>query len=279
MRQALKRAPNISAALESRANDLRAAGFEPQVADAPELSLVFALRGGVKQRVPVSEAQALARSATDDMLSPNVLLRPVVERAVLPTVAYAAGPAELAYFAQVSAVAEALGADAPLAVPRWSCTIIEPHLQRVLDRLGTDYTALRDSGALEGKLARAALPVSVTTMLDRLRNAVEDGAAMLSADADAASLVPTPTVAGARSAILHRLQRLERRYVAAVKRREDDLMRDVATARAHLYPDGVRQERALNLIPTLARQGPGLWATMRDAATVHARSLIDGSGR
>jgi bacillithiol biosynthesis cysteine-adding enzyme BshC len=277
LRQALRRAPGISAALEIRANELRAAGFEPQVADAPELSLVFAVRGGVKQRVPVLEAQALARSATDDMLSPNVLLRPVVERAVLPTVAYAAGPAELAYFAQVSAVAEELGADAPLAVPRWSCTIIEPHVQRVLERLGTDYTALRDGDALEGKLARAALPGSVTRTLDRLRDAIDDASATLSADAESASLVPNPAVAGARSAILRRLQRLERRYVAAVKRREGDLMRDVATVRAHLYPDRVRQERGLNLIPTLARQGPGLWGTMRDAATVHARSLIDGS--
>jgi bacillithiol biosynthesis cysteine-adding enzyme BshC len=277
LRGALERAPAIAAALEMRANELRAAGFEPQVTAAPELSLVFAMRGGVKRRVPVSEAQALARSEGDDALSANVLLRPVLERAVLPTVAYAAGPAELAYFAQVSQVAGALDADAPLAVPRWSGTIIEPHVLRVLERVGIDYAELRDSYALEGRLARAALPGTVTETLGRLRDAVDRAAATLSSDAEPASLVPPPAVGGARSALLHRLERLERRYVAAVKRREDELMRDVATARAHLYPDGVRQERALNFIPMLARQGPPLWSAMRDAATARARTSIDGS--
>jgi bacillithiol biosynthesis cysteine-adding enzyme BshC len=277
LRESLTRAPAIAAAVETRARELRAAGFEPQVADAPGLSLVFAVRGGVRQRVPVADARALARSADDDSLAPNVLLRPVLERAVLPTVAYAAGPAELAYFAQASAVANALDADSPLAVPRWSCTIIEPHVRRLLDRLGIDHTELSDLHAVEGRLARAAMPDAVTGTISQLRDAVDRAAADLSADGEAGSLLPSPAVAGARSALLHRLERLERRYVAAVKRREDGVMRDVATARAHLYPFGRRQERALNFIPSLARQGPTLWAAMRDAATVHARSMIDGT--
>ena len=225
----------------------------------------------------MADARALGSLGSDEMLSPNVLLRPVLERSVLPTVAYAAGPAELAYFAQVAAVAEALGCDAPLAVARWSCTVIEPHVQRILERLGIPYTELRNPHALEGRLAHEALPGTVTGTLGQLRGAVDRAAEALATDAESASLVPPPAVVGARRALLHRLERLERRYVAAVKRHEDELMRDVATARAHLYPDGVRQERALNLIPTLARQGPALWAAMRDAATAHARSLIDGS--
>jgi uncharacterized protein YllA (UPF0747 family) len=71
--------------------------------------------------------------------------------------------------------------------------------------------------------------------------------------------------------MLARLQRLERRYVAAAKRREADLMRRVATARAHLYPDGKRQERALNFLPMLARVGAPLLDAMRDAARAHTR--------
>jgi bacillithiol synthase len=277
LREALRRAPELALALQARTNELRAAAFEPQVVDTPELSLVFGARNGIKRRIPVSDAPTIARSADAAALSPNVLLRPVLERAVLPTVAYAAGPAELAYFAQVSAVADALGVERPLAVPRWSCTIVEPHVQRILDRLGVDRTDLLGPQALEGKLARAALPQSVTGALSRLRDTIERVAASLSADPDADSLVPTAAVSGAKGSLLDRLQRLERRYVAAVKRREDQVMRDVATARAYLYPDGARQERELNFIPTLARQGPHLWSMMREAAGTHARTLIGGS--
>jgi uncharacterized protein YllA (UPF0747 family) len=120
------------------------------------------------------------------------------------------------------------------------------------------------------------MPDAVAGTIGHLRDAVDRAAADLSADGEAGSLVPSPAVAGARSALLHRLERLERRYVAAVKRREDGLMRDVATARAHLYPFGKRQERTLSFIPSLARQGPSLWTAMRDAATAHARSMMDG---
>src|SRR4029077_555569 len=91
------------------------------------------------------------------LLSPNVLLRPIVEQAILPTVAYVAGPGELSYFAQTSAVADALGVNRPLALPRWSCTLIEPQVQRLLDTFGITPDALAQPDAFEGVVARAAM--------------------------------------------------------------------------------------------------------------------------
>jgi bacillithiol synthase len=274
LRLALSRAPVAAAALRGRAAELRAAGFEPQVLDVEDLSLVFSARGGRKRRIPIDEAHQIAQSADPATLSPNVLLRPVLERAVLPTVTYAAGPAELAYFAQVSAVADALGVERPLAVPRWSCTIIEPHVGRILRHLGIRYTDLREPHALEGKIARAELPDTVASALARMRDAVDRAAAALETDADATTLVPGAAVLGAKGSLFARLKRLERRYLAGVKRREEDLMRQIGTARAHLFPDGERQERALSFIPMLARQGPLLVDAMRNAATEHAEALV-----
>jgi bacillithiol synthase len=274
LREALTRAPAVASALRARAAELRAVGFEPQVVDVDDLSLVFSFRAGRKRRMSIDEAQAIAQSADPATLSANVLLRPILERAVLPTVAYAAGPAELAYFAQVSAVADALAAERPLVVPRWSCTIIEPHVGRILRNLGIRYTDLRDPHALEGKIARAELPDSVASALTRLRDAVDRAASTLAADPDASTLVPGAAVSGAKGSLFARLERLERRYAAAVKRREADLMRQIATARAHLFPDGERQERALNFLPILARHGPPLLEAMRDAAAAHAGALI-----
>jgi uncharacterized protein YllA (UPF0747 family) len=274
LREALSRAPAVASALRERSAALRAAGFEPQVLDVDDLSLVFSLRRGRKRRIPIDEARAIGPSADAATLSPNVLLRPVLERAVLPTVAYAAGPAELAYFAQVNAVADALDAERPLAVPRWSCTIIEPHVGRLLRQLGVRYTDLREPHALESTLVRAQLPETVASELARLRDAVDRAAAALRADPDASALVPGAAVSGAKGSLFARLERLERRYVAGLKRREADLVRQIATARAHLFPDGERQERALNFIPMLARQGPPLLDAMREAAAAHAAVLV-----
>jgi uncharacterized protein YllA (UPF0747 family) len=276
LRAALDRAPDVASALADRAAELRAAGFEPQVVDTADLSLVFALRQGVKERISIGDVRGAADGGVE-ALGPNVLLRPVLERSILPTVAYAAGPAELSYFAQVSAVADALGVERPLAVPRWSCTIIEPHVQRLLDRLGIDYRELRAPHAVENRVAQLALPSTVTNALARVQEAIDRASNQLTADAETGTLVPARAVAGARGSLMHRLQRLERRYVAAVKRREDQVMRDITTARAHLYPDGKRQERTLNFIPMLARQGMPLLAATREAATAHARALVSGT--
>jgi hypothetical protein len=53
-------------------------------------------------------------------------------------------------------------------------------------------------------------------------------------------------------------------------------MTDAATLRAALRPRGQRQERVLNPIPMLTRQGMPLLADMRDAAAPHAESILAG---
>ena len=281
LRRALNNAPAIADALEKRGAEIRAAGFEPQVDDVDGLSLVFRTsrneRGNTRERVPVSAAARTVREAEVGTLGPNVLLRPIVERALLPTVAYLAGPGEFAYFAQIRPIADVLGADAPLAVPRWSGTVLEPQHARVLERLGLSEESFDDPHAAEKKLAHAALDEPVADAFERARLAAETQLRALQiAVKDADDVVAGSVVEGASRDIMFRLERLERRIVAGVKRRETALMRDVAVARAAVKPLGSSAERVLSLLPALARYGPDLLLLMRDRARVHAAALVTG---
>ena len=269
LRSALAAAPAIEEALRQRGAAIRAAGFEPQVEEVPGLSLVFVRDGTVKRRLPVGE-----HAEGDRRLTPNVLLRPVVEHEVLPTVAYVAGPGELAYFAQVAPVASALSLAPPIALPRWSCTLVEPQVEKLMQRLDATEHDLVTEGALESRLARGALDADASGALARLREALASLPEWMRVSAEALNL--ERAVQGAAGAMMHRADRLERRLVAAVKRRESALMSDVATLRASLRPRGKPQERVLNPIPILARQGLSLLDEMRDAAGLHARSLLSG---
>src|SRR5262249_5006024 len=65
---------------------------------------------------------------------PNVLLRPIMQDFLLPTLAYTGGPAEVAYFAQVAVVYEKLLGRVTPVLPRFSATIIEVKPQRLLER-------------------------------------------------------------------------------------------------------------------------------------------------
>ncbi|MDF1505740.1 bacillithiol biosynthesis BshC, partial [Roseisolibacter sp. H3M3-2] len=153
MRRALLQAGAVEEALRERADAMAAAGHAPQVADVAGRSLVFAYDAeGRKARVGVAEGRAMVAKLARGSLGPNVLLRPVIERTILPTAAYVAGPGEYAYFAQVSAVAAALGVPLPLAVPRRSTTVVEPHVRRALARVGLDVADLADPHAAEGRV-------------------------------------------------------------------------------------------------------------------------------
>ena len=271
--RALERADVIEQALLERYAAIGKAGFSAQVEHVPGLSLVFTTdESGEKRRLPITNARD-AISGPAERLSPNVLLRPIVERFIMPSAAYIAGPGELAYFAQVSAVADALELSWPLALPRWSATLLEPRVERLLARLEVSREELRDRHSVERRLAKAKLPRELAATLERLRRDVESNVAALEL-ADRDTLVPPASVQGLRRSLLHRVERAERRYIAGVKRREDALMRDIATATAALYPNGMRQERVLNWVPFLARYGPAFMEPMRGEATRHAATLI-----
>lgn len=272
--RALTQRARIARALESRDEAIRAAGFAPQVEHVADRTLVFELRNGKRERVTFDRADETAAAAKPGSLSGNVVLRPVVERALLPTVAYLAGPGEIAYFAQVSAVAEALDAAWPLALPRWSATVIEPHVAALLRAYRLDRSEFADPTAVEARLARAAWPPAVERELARLREALATHVEALRDTVTREAALAPEVVDGLRRGMEWRLERLERRITAAVKRREARLMHDLGTIRGALYPLGIRQERALNLVPLLARHGVEVFRRLREGTESHARELV-----
>jgi bacillithiol biosynthesis cysteine-adding enzyme BshC len=286
LRRALQAAPQVHEALAARTQAIGAAGYRPQVDVMDDLSLVFRTQGGVsgrerdrvRTRVPISEASRVVREADVGSLGANVLLRPILERALLPTVAYHAGPGEYAYFAQVGPIAQAMQCEAPLAVPRWSGEVRDGHAVAVAERLGVDEALLLDPHAAETLVARAAVDVGMQDAIERLRVAVETQvrAVREASGRDDDPLVAAAVVDGLGTDIGLRLDRFERRVVAAVKRREASLMREVAFVRAMLRPDGHSPERKLTLIPLLARFGPAILDAMRQDARAYAEQCVDG---
>lgn len=281
LRIALQRAEAVDHALAVRDHAIQDAGFLPQVERVPGLSLVFLTEQGERRRIPIASAESVAREAPSGTLGANVLLRPVIERALLPTVAYMAGPGELAYFAQVTAVADALDMARPVAVPRCSIEWREPHTARALERLGLEESDLHASGHAEHVVARRLLPDDVTDAIERLRVVLESQLVVLRSATDAHdsrdALLHGRVIDGLSRDLSHKLDRVDRRLLAAVKRREQDAMRDIAVARAACMPNGGRPERVLSLVPMLARHGLQTLHDMGALALEHARALVTGA--
>jgi len=275
LRAALENAEVISEGIAGTNAAIEAAGYRIQVQDVAGLSLVFSSAAGERKRVPIKSARK--KSASSE-LGPNVLLRPIVERSILPTAAYVGGPAEIAYFAQIGPIADAVGVARPLILPRWSCTIVEPHVERIMEKLGLLPEELRDPHEAERQIARSRLPEPVLSELAATRALLNERLDALSEAVETEqSPVSSAVTGGLRANLMRRLDRFERRLLAATKRQHADTMEEIATARGSLYPFGAPQERMLNFVPFLARYGPPLREDMLAEARRHVSGLT-GSG-
>jgi bacillithiol synthase len=198
-------------------------------------------------------------AAAPERLSPNVLLRPVVEAALWPTVAYVAGPGELAYLPDAAPLYQALGVAPQTPVPRWSGLMVESRVERVLEKHGLkpeDFAG--PPGAVEARLVRDQLPEDVTEALEGLQRDLRTSYGRLSGGIAQVDPTLERTVESARNAALSGMREIEKKLVASLKRASDSLVGQLARARAALYPEGAPQERTLTYASMEIRYGPAL---------------------
>ncbi len=198
--------------------------------------------------------------------SPNVLLRPLVQDTLFPTVCYVAGPNELSYLAQLRGVYDAFGIPMPLIQPRASATILDSGAMRFLTRYDLPLEALqaRDESALNA-LLESQLPPAVDTAFQEALRAVEARMTALAGE------VPRidPTLEGAARATMGRMQddlrKLHAKVVQAAKRKDDTLRRQFRRAQALAFPMGQPQERAIGFVYFLGKYGPAFIDRLNDA--------------
>ncbi|HVF38419.1 MAG TPA: bacillithiol biosynthesis cysteine-adding enzyme BshC [Gemmatimonadaceae bacterium] len=272
MRRALQNADAITQALLHRSSILKSAGYTAQVKVVKGRSLVFAENSGRRERIQTRDSATSLESAAAGSLGPNVLLRPIVERSIIPTVAYLGGPGEIAYFAQVSAVADALGEMTPLILPRWSGFVVEPRVAKILERHELTIENFRDPHAVESRIAREAIPTGVAHRIAELKRTAANAVSELERE-DGSDIVSRNVLDGLAQNVNRRIDRLERRYAAAIKTRGNEALRDAAIARASLFPGGTPQERSLNIVPFIARYGEEVFEKVLLEARAHAATL------
>ena len=261
-----------SASLAAAAGDsLLARGHTPQVTPQRDSVSVFHLDGGRHQikphgngfliddrPVPAEELYALAASRPDQF-SPNVLLRPVVQDALFPTVAYVAGPSELAYLGQLGTIYEHFGVPMPLMYPRATATLVDSATARFLAKYDLPFQDLQaqDESALNRLLA-AQLPQSIEDAMQEAGAAIERSMQRLIEAMPALD----PTLAGAARTTMgkmeHELRALHAKTINTAKKRDETLRRQFTRAQAQAFPHGEPQERALATAFFLNRYGPAL---------------------
>jgi bacillithiol biosynthesis cysteine-adding enzyme BshC len=191
--------------------------------------------------------------------SPNVLLRPVVQDTLFPTVCYVAGPSELAYLGQLRRVYAAFDVPMPLIQQRATASIVDSNAMRFLSKHDVSIEVLRaqDEAALN-ELLIAQLPASVEVAMQGAGDTIEQRMDALARE------VPRidATLEGATRSTLSRMQddlkKLHAKIVQAAKRKDETLRRQFHHAQAQAFPGGHPQEREIGFVTFLNKYGPGL---------------------
>ena len=278
-RAAITRAPELAAALMKRDQQLRAAEYHQQVRITDSSTLLFVIRDG--SRVPVhfeagkfligdepistEDLAALAKTSPDSF-SPNVLLRPVVQDYVLPTLAYVGGAAEVAYFAQVAIAYEKLQGRVTPILPRFSATLIEPKPQALLEKYKLSFTEVfQGPEGLRQVIGSHLLPPNLQTSFDQATTAVERS--MKSVRDSLAQLDKTlvESAEHAEQKMLYQITNLRSRAARAELRQSEIVGRHADMLSTSLYPHKALQEREVAGVYFLAKYGRELLNGLLDA--------------
>ena len=286
-RAAIERAPELEDALLARGVELEAAGYHQQVKVNPSSVLLFTLQNGVRTAIQrrgdgadqefvigsgasaekLSREKLLARlSAAPEHFSPNVLLRPIVEDYLLPTLAYTGGAAETAYFGQAGVVYERLLGRVTPIIPRYSATIVEPKMQRLLEKYGLAVQdAFTAPEALRQQLATRSLPADLQLAFDSAKKSFESNFAAIReklATLDR-TLVDAADTAGSK--MQYQLDRLYQQAARAEAQKGELVTRHADTLSQALYPEKGLQERTVAAAYFVARYGRDLLHQIYDS--------------
>lgn len=272
--------PGRTAALALAAGKrMQQLGHAPQVEPAEDAMSLFYLdaegRRPIRRHGPdftigdrTASGSELVAEATahPERFSPNVLLRPIVQDVLFPTVCFVAGPSELAYQAQLGEIYRAFGVEQPLLQSRASATLLDAAGIKFLERSRMPLEALQpqDDAALN-RLLESQLPPDVDRAIEEAGSAVAERIRALGAPV----VRIDPTLSGAlettEQKIRETLGTLHNKIVQAAKRKDETLRRQFHHARAQTFPSGHPQEREIGFVTFLNKYGPGLVDRLAEA--------------
>ena len=283
LRKAITSADELQAALLERDKLLAERGYHSQVLVTAQSGLLFLIDAESGARLPLkksadgwfagkkaySEAALLEILASEpERLSPNALLRPVFQDAILPTSAYVGGPAEIAYFAQSEVLYERiLGRTTPV-VPRLSATLIEPAVAEVLAQheLSLDDVVSLRPEELAVRLGARAMPIENKQKLATTGNALDAELKSLTAYMRSLDEGLGRSADVAASKMRYQMNRLRRLSANYQLQRETSLRRHADALALALFPDGHLQERLIGAAWFLSRYGEGLASVLVEHA-------------
>jgi len=278
-RAALEKSEEINQALTARNHELEATGYDAQVKVTPSHTLCFYFEDGARTPVRhqngeffIGERKLAAAELLDEAercpekFSANVLLRPLMQDYLLPTLCYIGGPSEVAYFAQIEVVYRKLAGRVTPVIPRIFATLIEPRAAKLMDRYQLSLPDLFTTPEKTRELvASRALPDSILKSFDLAAEHVEKALALIQGPLEKLDKTLIDAAENAGSKMRYQLQGIRDKAARAEARKNTEVMRHADELITALYPNKELQEREIGAAYFLLKYGKNVLEQIKAA--------------
>jgi len=202
--------------------------------------------------------------------SGNVILRPVCQDYLLPTVAYVGGPSEIAYFAQFKNVYEFYDVVMPVIYPRVSVTLLENRVAKFLDTNGLTAEELFDNKKITSKLMNKINELKVDDIFNNLKDELNALYYSFGIDLEKIDKNLLNTFKSKNEKYIESLDFLKQKFIESQARQNESAINKLNSAIESIYPDEVMQERYLNIVYYLNKYGTGVMQKLLDAMDINS---------
>lgn len=206
----------------------------------------FALKNS-KRRFEKEELMNLLFESPE-LFSPNVVLRPLCQDYLLPTVAYVGGPSEISYFAQLKGAYEHYDITMPVIYPRVSATILENKVNKFLKNFEVSFEELFNHKVLISKVVDKLSEIKIEDEFSKISDEFNRLFYDLKKVTGEIDKTLVNSADGIKEKLISSLDTFKGKLVNAQAKKSETTTNQIDKVTNNIYPLGKLQERIINVL-------------------------------
>jgi bacillithiol biosynthesis cysteine-adding enzyme BshC len=259
----------VNQSFEQATQELKKLNYKPQIHKDPSY-LNFFLDTGKREKIRIEEKKFVLESGEKisleelgriiveepERITPNVILRPIVQGFVFPTAVYLAGPGEISYYAQIKTSFDFFSVPMPIIYPRASLTLIEDKIDKVLEKYSLSLEELsKDAELVINKILQKSFPQEMGQKFTELRQNVLQELERKKKNFKGLDEDLAKNFEQTKGKIEYELNLLEKKVFQSYRQKNQIMREQLLKAKDSLFPDNQPQERVLSLVYFLMKYG------------------------
>ncbi|MHA1556808.1 MAG: bacillithiol biosynthesis cysteine-adding enzyme BshC [Candidatus Heimdallarchaeota archaeon] len=198
--------------------------------------------------------------AHPEQFSTNAIFRPLAQDLMIPTHVFVGGPSEIGYHIQIKDLYKEFNLTQPNVVFRMGATVIERHINKIIEKYKFSITELRDLNRLSSKLIASENEQKLQGYFNNISETLDN----MNTELNDYNKELGSRVLHRKKSIMKELENIEKMYIKYVKNDNQLMMNQLTKTRAYLFPSDIPQERMFNIFQYLNKYSLTLLDCMRN---------------